>query len=192
MAIRQPLPVREPIERPLTVDDWFSMPDDGNQYELFQGVLVLMTPPARRHQDIVGELYAAFRDLVRVTGGCVGFAPLGVALAEHLGLLPDIAYVTPGRESILSDRGIEGAPDIVVEVLSPSTEGFDRNAKLTAYFAAGVAEVWLVDSKRGVTTVAERSGRRRDAVFGAFIPSAIADVGEGGLTIFLADGSTGA
>ena len=193
MAIRQPR-TRERLRlRPvsidmppegLTVDDWFALPDDGYQYELYEGVLVLMSAPSRIHQDIVVALLARLYSLATATGAYASVGPLGVVLSQKLGFLPDVVYVTPLRRAILSLRGIEEAPDIVVEVLSPSTKSFDRNSKLRAYLGAGVREVWLVDSQARVSTIWFAPNESATAAFGEHLPSRIADIGDGGLAAF--------
>ena len=71
-------------------------------------------------------------------------APIGVKLDDSNGVQPDIVYVSNERREIIKERGIEGAPDLVVEVLSPSTEARDRGVKLRRYAAAGVTQYWLL------------------------------------------------
>jgi Uma2 family endonuclease len=182
MATSATLPKPEAVDLPVTVDDWFTWPDDGCQYELFEGVLLRMSPPSRKHQDAVVRFVVGLESAARASGGYVGVAPLGIALEERLGFLPDVVYVAPDRLYLLSDRGIEGAPDIVVEVLSRSTAFFDRGTKLTTYLAHGVKEVWLVDLAARTVTVHSAAAEARTAPFGAPVPSAIlADVGDCGL-----------
>lgn len=181
MALRQPLPTPPHEPQPLTVDDWFAMPDDGRQYELFEGVLILVTPPGRRHQDILRRLIVTFDRLTAAHGGYVGFAPMGVALAARFGLEPDLVYVAPGREDVLTDRGVEGIPDLVVEVLSPSTQAFDRGTKLRTYLELGVPEVWIVDPEARTVSVHHPGGEAATVAFGERIPSTVIDAGAAGL-----------
>jgi Uma2 family endonuclease len=182
MATPATLPPPEAVDLPLTVDDWFTWPDDGHQYELFEGVLLRMSPPSRKHQDAVGEVFIGMKDASRASGGYVAVAPLGIALEERLGFLPDVVYVAADRLYVLSDRGVEAAPDIVVEVLSRSTAAFDRGTKLTTYLAHGVKEVWLVDLVARTVTVHSASAAPQTAPFGAPVPSAILPgVGDCGL-----------
>ena len=187
MAIRRPAPIMTRVDHGLTIDDWFTLPDDGNQYELFEGVLCLMAPPSRRHQDITLDIATHLRAEARRTGGYAGVAPLGVAMEERLGFLPDVVYVAPGREAILSDRGIEGVPDVVVEVLSRSTEAFDRGTKLRTYLRRGVREVWLVDPRRQTVTVHRSPRERTEAAFGQPIPSLLVNIGDAGLGQYAAN-----
>ena len=164
----------------LTVDDWWALPEDGRQYELLDGMLTLMPPPNLRHQLTLTELVTEFRLYTRRFGGTVGMAPLGIALSAKIGFEPDLVYVSPGREEILSERGVEGVPDIVVEIASPATQSYDRDRKLPIYLALGVGEVWLVDPKAATVTVHTADGQHTVA-FGESIPSAIVDIGAGGL-----------
>lgn len=183
MALRKPRPhlhPPDPVAEALTVDDWFAMPEDGNRYELFEGVLIRMSPPMRHHQDVVGLLSVALHAAATSSGGYAAVGPLGVVLARRIGFLPDIVYVSAEHRDRLSDRGIEAAPDVVVEVGSPSTGTFDRGTKLRTYLEHGVAEVWLVDPSERVVEVVTAATRQRVA-FGEAIPSAIVRVGDAGL-----------
>ena len=165
----------------LTVEDWWALPEDGRQYELLDGMLTLMPPPNLRHQLTLTQLIIEFGLYARRFGGVAAVAPLGVALSSKIGFEPDLVYVSPGREEILSERGVEGVPDIVVEIVSPSTQTYDRDRKLPIYLALGVREVWLVDPKAATVTVHTASYERAVA-FGETIPSAIVDIGAGGLS----------
>ena len=165
----------------LTVDDWWTLPEDGRQYELLDGMLTLMPTPSRRHQDLAFKLAIQLQGVVDRAGGYVGMAPLGTALSAKIGFEPDIVYVAPGREEILSERGVEGIPDIVVEVASPSTQTYDRVRKLPIYLALGVREVWLVDPNAATVTVHAAAGERTVS-FGEPIPSTLVDVGAAGLS----------
>lgn len=127
------------------------MPDDGKRYELIEGELVEMSAPLRRHQELLGRLYDVFRAAV-AGGGKVYFAPLDVILSPITALQPDLLVVLPGNEGILQDW-IRGAPDLVVEILSPSTAALDRGKKRTLYARHGVRECWLVDDRQRVIEV---------------------------------------
>jgi Uma2 family endonuclease len=165
----------------MTIDDWFVLPDDGNRYELLEGVLVCVPPPNRLHQDIVGDIFVALRLLTARDGGYASVAPLGVALSRHVGFEPDIVYVAPGREDILTDRGVDGVPDIVIEVLSPSTRAFDLGTKLRMYREHSVRETWLVDPGSRTVRVVSADGGDTSVPFGDEIPSGIVSIGTAGL-----------
>jgi Uma2 family endonuclease len=184
MAIRAPRGRPTPSlygQHDLTVEDWFTLPEDGRQYELLEGVLVVVPPPSRSHQDIAGELFHRLKSHISAHGAYAGIAPLGVALSEHVGFEPDVVYVRPGREQILTPRGVEGVPDLVIEVLSPSTRAFDRGTKLRTYLEHGVPEIWLVAPERRLTTVYRPGEASVECPFGSPVASTVVEIGDAGL-----------
>ncbi|MFD0671081.1 Uma2 family endonuclease [Cohnella sp. GCM10027633] len=132
-------------EQLVTYDVYAAMPEDGHRYEIFDGVLEMMSPgPSTVHQGIGMELSLLLSrscksDYVILT------APLDVILSRMNVLQPDIVMVHRSRMEILTMRGIEGAPDLVVEVLSPGSRKRDRVRKLPIYAKHGVPEYWIVD-----------------------------------------------
>jgi Uma2 family endonuclease len=167
-------------ERGLDAEAWWALDTGDDRYELFYGMAVLMAPPLFDHQMAVVALTAALYAFARTQGGVAFVAPFGVALADNLGFEPDAGYISPERRRLVTKRGMEGAPDVVVEVLSPSTRTYDRYHKLPAYLAVGVQEVWLVDTEERTVTVHVANGER-SVPFGEAIPSRIVDAGDGGL-----------
>ena len=135
-----------------TVEDVDRFPEDGNRYELLEGWLIVTPLPSPRHQGLTTLLLAALHDHLRA--GPHGYVyPVG---AVHRGpntrLLPDILVASPqGRPSIEWARMTELW--LAVEILSPSTERYDRDYKVNAYLALGVREVWLVDAREQVIEV---------------------------------------
>ncbi len=123
------------------------MPDDGNRYEAIEGDIHVTPSPSLRHQLISWRLCSALdRFLVKAGHGLVLSAPFGVEFpATSEGVQPDIFFVSRERREIVTKRGIVGAPDLVIEILSPSTAGRDRNIKLRLYEQQGVQEYWVVD-----------------------------------------------
>ena len=132
-----------------TVKDWEALPDDVRM-ELIDGILYDMAQPSVAHQTIQMELLAAFYNFVRAgEGGCRIFpAPLGVRLDrdDRSMLLPDIVVVCDPKK--LLKKWCNGEPDLVVEILSPSTGKRDRGLKERKYRKAGVREYWIVDPER--------------------------------------------
>jgi Uma2 family endonuclease len=102
-------------------------------------------------------------------------------LSERVGFEPDLVYVAPGREEILTERGVEGVPNIVVEVLSPSTKAFDLGTKVRTYREHGVPEVWLVDLESRTVSVRWPDGEAQVA-FGEDVPSRLVEIGPAGLS----------
>lgn len=128
-----------------TVADYMKTPDD-QLYQLLDGELIVAPSPTDRHQAIMGTLFFLLYQFNLETGlGYVRMSPLDVHLSEYELTQPDILFVSLDRASIITAANIQGAPDLVVEILSPSTERHDRGYKRTMYPRNGVREYWLVD-----------------------------------------------
>jgi Uma2 family endonuclease len=123
------------------------MPEDGKRYEAIDGELYVTAAPLRRHQRVSANLQAALRKLLDEPGhGWVYHAPIGVEFPEtEEGVQPDIVFVSRRRARLLVKEGIRGAPDLVIEILSPSTAGRDRTIKRKLYERQGVGQYWVVD-----------------------------------------------
>jgi Uma2 family endonuclease len=118
----------------------------GTRYEVIDHELYVTPSPGRRHQRIVTDLVTILNGFVRASGlGHVFVSPFDVLFAEGDYLEPDILFVGKGRAGIVTERAVEGAPDLVIEVLSPSTAVRDRGIKLERYRKYGVSEYWVVD-----------------------------------------------
>lgn len=129
----------------LTYDDLAQLPDDGKRYELLEGELVVSPAPMRRHQRAVMEL-VLFLARARDAGyGDVYIAPFDVAFDPHNVTEPDLLFVRRERLDIITDTKVQGAPDLVVEVLSPSTADRDLRAKRQVYAKFRVPYYWIVD-----------------------------------------------
>ena len=126
-------------------EDIWDTPDDGKRYEVIDGDLYMTPPPVEIHQRGAGNLYGYTWQYLRADPiGVVYMAPIGLTLDDSNGLQPDVVYVSNERRGVIKERGLEGAPDLVVEVLSPSTEARDRGVKLRRYAAAGIPYYWLL------------------------------------------------
>ncbi len=133
----------------LTYRDLWHSPDDGNRWEIINGEVHVTPPPEVAHQTTVLNLASLLRSHVHKHDlGEVWVAPIGVVLEKPSGVQPDVIFVSKQRLHIVQDKGIFGAPDLVVEILSPSTAGRDRGLKREAYERSGVAHYWLLDPKR--------------------------------------------
>ena len=146
------MPLSHP--RPCTADDYWSLPDD-RRAELIDGVLYDMTPPGRRHQKISMALSHVLSAYVAKNGGTceVYAAPFAVNVDKPGAnwVEPDLVVVCDPAK--LSDRGCEGAPDLVVEIVSPSSQRRDYITKTALYERSGVREYWIVDPAAGHTMV---------------------------------------
>lgn len=140
-----------PRSRPLTVADLDEVPDDGHRYELVDGVLVVTPAPGFNHQSVVAGLFRTL-DGSRPADMCVLFAPFDVVLSDDTLVQPDL-LVAPRAD--FGPKNLSVPPLLAVEVLSPSTRGFDRLLKLERYARAGVASYWIVDPDELRLTVFE-------------------------------------
>ena len=125
--------------------DYCLLPED-KRYDLIDGELYMAPAPSSRHQRLLLRLARLLADFIELHGlGEVYIAPLDVILSEQDVLQPDLLFVAQERREIISERGCEGPPDLVVEILSPATEQRDRELKRKVYAKYGVPEYWLVD-----------------------------------------------
>lgn len=133
-----------------TIEDYYALPDD-QRVELIDGVFYEMNAPTGIHQVIAGELYAIFRNYIRGNKGeCVPIvSPIDVQLDcdEKTMVQPDVIILCD-RNKLVKRGGVYGAPDLVIEVLSPSTRKKDMIKKNQKYMDAGVKEYWMVDPDR--------------------------------------------
>jgi Uma2 family endonuclease len=153
-----------------TYPEFARLPSEGGRrYEVIDGELVVTPAPALRHQRIATDLVTLLNAFVRSHDlGEVFAGPVDVLFAEGDYLEPDIVFVGKTRSHILTDRGIEGPPDLVVEIASPSTADRDRGIKLERYRLFGVAEYWVVDPDARTVEVWELAeGAREPRVLGA-------------------------
>jgi len=150
----------------LTVEEFNALPlpeEEGVWYELLDGELVVVRgAPRLVHQEISGNLQALLRAAVHDTGrGTVFHPPTGVVLGDDAVALPDLIVVLKERYEILKDDGIYGAPDLLVEILSPGRARFDYHTKREVYERHGVREYWIVDpDARSVVQLALGEDRR--------------------------------
>jgi len=128
-----------------TYSDLADMPDDGQRYEILDGDLVVSPSPTPRHQFIVVKLVQFLSQAEFGGFGRVAVAPLDVVLDEHNVAQPDVLFITTSRLDIVTNRHVQGAPDLVVEVLSPTTRSHDLGTKLGVYARYGVLWYWVVD-----------------------------------------------
>jgi Uma2 family endonuclease len=160
LTIAQPkslsIPVldRQPKPSKWRYEDWLHFPDDGNRYEIIDGELYVSPPPLIGHQRSSLSLVLTLATYVKKKNlGEVLFAPVGVRLpTQPVPVEPDILFVQQNRLHIIGRNYVEGAPDLIVEILS-SNWRYDRGKKMQAYQEAGVKEYWIVDPRAKVIEV---------------------------------------
>lgn len=132
-------------EQPVTYEDYANLPDEGIRYEINDGRLEAMTPgPNAVHQFVVQQIEHRMvqncsRDFIVLS------APIDLILSETEVRQPDLIMIRRDRLSIITKRGVEGLPDLIVEVLSPFSAKRDRQQKLIAYAKYRIPEYWIVD-----------------------------------------------
>jgi Uma2 family endonuclease len=136
-----------------TYEDYCLMPED-RRYELMGGEFFMVPSPSVIHQRVAANLEAILRQFVMEKDcGEVLDAPLDVVLSSQDVVQPDIMFISRERSHIVTDINIQGAPDLVVEILSPSTAERDRTIKKKLYARHGVRELWLVNAGAQVVEV---------------------------------------
>ena len=126
--------------------DLENLPDDGRRYEIYEGELVVVPSPLVRHQVLVGAIFRILDAYARGSGGTALVAPLDIVFDEFDVVQPDVLFFRAERLHLLQpDAAARHAPDIAVEVLSPSTTATDRGSKMRTFARYGVPEYWIVD-----------------------------------------------
>jgi Uma2 family endonuclease len=145
----------------LTFEEFRELPSDGKHYELIHGEVHVTPSPLTRHQFTLQNLSVHLGShIIRNRLGEVCQAPLDVRLGKETVLQPDLIFISNARAGIIQEDWIEGAPDLAVEVLSPSTAGHDRATKLPIYAEARVTEVWFIDPKARTVEVLSLHGAK--------------------------------
>ena len=145
----------------LTYDDFVLFPDDGKRHELIDGEHFVSPSPNVRHQRVLMRLgFAIYNFVQEQRCGEVFFAPLDIVLSIHDVVEPDLLFVSAERAAIIGKANLRGAPDLVVEVLSPSNRRYDEVLKRELYERAGIQEYWLVDPEADTVKVFRREGER--------------------------------
>ncbi|MHB1287256.1 MAG: Uma2 family endonuclease [Leptospirales bacterium] len=140
-----------------TYEDYLALPEGGPlHYEIIDGELCVTPSPNTRHQEISGNLFGMIWEFLRRNPlGKVFAAPIDVIISRNplQYVEPDLLFVSKDRSSIVTEKNIQGTPDLLVEILSEGTEKRDRREKFSLYERFGVSEYWIVDSEKEVVQV---------------------------------------
>lgn len=179
-----------PAQGEWTYEDYLRLPDDGRRYEVIRGVLYVAPAPNYDHQLAHWRLlHALSNHVVERQLGVLLSAPFDVILPDGIAtpVEPDILFIQEENRPRRGDKNFQGVPDVVVEILSPSTRTYDRKTKLAAYRDAGIPEFWLVDPqtlsvviygwKEGQFTEVERGGEG-DEIGSIVLPGFRVQVGQ--------------
>ncbi len=165
-----------------TYEDFLNFRDDGRRHEIIDGEHFVTPSPDTKHQTVSMNLSGALRTyLTDRPVGAVFAAPFDVVLSELDVVQPDLIYISRARAGILTEQHVRGAPDLVVEILSPGTRRIDEITKRKLYEGFGVAEYWIVDPElemikmyrhtaEGFTRIAELTAEAGDEVRTPLLP----------------------
>lgn len=149
------------LHRLLTAEDLAALPDDGNRYEIIGGQLIVSRSPRYRHQQVSFQLSLVLGGYIAMRGNAQAVAaPMDVHLSPNDVVQPDLLMVFDERADIIQDRGIMGAPDLVIEILSPPSTRTDFLKKSKLYERFGVREYWIVDPEEETVSVQTLEGDR--------------------------------
>ena len=149
------------LRRKLTYEDYVHFPDNGQRHEIIDGEHYVSPAPKKKHQRTSMRLGSRLH--VFVDGRNLGevlAAPFDVLLSPHDIVEPDLIFVSNERAAILNDKNALGAPDLVIEILSPSTRRIDEGIKLDRYEILGVEEYWMLDTDLSTARIYRRDGNR--------------------------------
>jgi len=170
-----------------TYEDYQQLPE-GAPYELIHGHLVMSPSPSPRHQIVQSNLFFEISRFVRANQkGRVVSAPLDVQFSDTDVLQPDLLYVNQDRLDCIGEQSIEGAPDLVAEILSPATAHRDLTEKKRLYEAHGVREYWVVDPETEAVEVFRNSENKFEQAFRVVESGIVGSTVLDGLEIDLAD-----
>ena len=142
----------------LTYDDYLLIPDDGKRHELIAGEHFVSPAPNPDHQELLIRLVFELETYRRATGaGRLLIAPTDVVIGRTDVVQPDLIFILRGGNAQVGTH-VAGAPDLVVEILSPSNRRYDEVTKRNLYERAGVSEYWLVDPEVETVKVFRRDG----------------------------------
>lgn len=140
--------------RKLTYEDYLLIPEDGLRHEIIDGEHYVTASPFTRHQRLVRKLVERLGPSVDRLGlGEIFLAPYDLLLSEHDVVQPDLMFVSRERLGIITEKNAQGAPDLVIEILSEGTRRHDETTKFRLYERVGVLEYWMFDPLRKTVTV---------------------------------------
>ena len=149
------------LPRKLTYDDYVLIPEDGQRHEILDGEHYVSPAPFMRHQDVAANLFDELSPFVRKHRlGKVRFAPVDVVLSPNDIVQPDLLFISTQRLGIVTEANVQGAPDLVIEILSEKTRRQDEGLKREIYERHGVREYWMLDPDHDSVRVYRRIGNR--------------------------------
>ena len=157
--------IRDTARRKLTYEDYLLFPDDGDRHEILNGDHYVTPAPVPKHQRVSMNLSLGLGTFIRQHNlGDLLAAPIDVVLSDNDLVQPDLLFISRRRAAIITDKNIQGAPDLAIEILSDPTHLRDEQLKRRRYEELGVQEYWLVDRFHGTVRVLRRNSGRFELV----------------------------
>jgi Uma2 family endonuclease len=149
-----------PVQGRWTYEDYLRLPDDSRRYEIIEGVLYVTNAPSYEHQFVVAQIIKKIGNFVEASNlGIVLPAPFEVHLSNTTRpVQPDVIFIKADKQPAADTQIFAGLPDLIIEVLSPSSIRTDRHIKFDAYERAGVPEYWIVNPKTRSVEIYTLSG----------------------------------
>ena len=149
MKVKETSPAYPPQRKVFTYQDYLDLPEDSHQHQVINGELVMTPAPYTIHQKTSRRIIEEFIDFLKTNSvGEVLYAPVDVVINETNVFQPDILFVSDENSKIITQKNVTGPPDLVIEILSPSTGYYDLTEKKEIYAEFGVKEYWIVDPKK--------------------------------------------
>ena len=149
MEVKETATPYQPSKKHYTYTDYVQLPDDGKRYEIIGGELFMTPTPIPLHQRVSRELEFLLLEFVKAHQlGEVYDAPIDVVFNEENVVQPDILFISSENLKIITEKNIQGAPDLIIEILSPATAYNDLVNKKELYAQFGVREYWIVDPQK--------------------------------------------
>ncbi|MHB2150095.1 Uma2 family endonuclease [Calditrichota bacterium LG25] len=149
MTVKETAPRYALKKKVFTYQDYVNLPADDSHYQLIRGELIMTPAPKIVHQRVKREIeHALISHVSAQRSGEVFDAPCDVYLDEHNVVQPDILFIAKENQKIITEDNIKGAPDLIIEILSPSSAYYDLVEKKELYEQFGVKEYWIVDPKK--------------------------------------------
>ena len=149
MTVKETAPIYRSPKRVYTYQDYLEMPEDGHHYEIINGELLMTPAPITLHQKISLKIVELFLQFLRNNPiGELFYAPVDVVFSEIHVVQPDIFFILKERADLITEKNISGAPDLVIEIISPTSAYYDLIEKKEIYEKFGVREYWIVDPKK--------------------------------------------
>ena len=147
--LTKPVKTRKRVDERLTFEEFCDFIDEDQKAHLINGVMIMESPASNTHEDLFGFLYTILRLYTsRKKSGIVRGSRTIIRFSEYSGAEPDVLFVSNANHHIVKSQYIDGPPDMIVEIVSPSTRHLDKGKKRKLYAQFGVKEYWLIDPSR--------------------------------------------